>query len=272
MGAAALKDGGLVETGARGGLPRRAPTAFCAVSGVFGVASSEKLVPNQFMAQLDLFPRSKRGGKRKNAGRPAVIAGRQAHAPRPEHARRFPVHVTLKVVRDMPRLRQRHLYAVLREAFRRGGDRDTFRLVHYSVQSNHLHLLCEAEDKTALSRGMQGLAIRMARGLNRRLDRRGKVFFDRYHATALRSPFQTRRALVYVINNFLKHERSTERIAGPVDPFSSAAHFDGWRHRPPPFVRIDAGARVCAAARTWLLADGWRRHGPIRFGEAPAPS
>ena len=228
-------------------------------------------------AQLDFLDapgiraRDPRGGTREGAGRKAVVPGRQPHVARPAHAKRYPVHVTLRVVRDVPRLRRWHVYRALRGAFRAGALRADFRLVQYSVQGNHLHLLCEADDARALSRGMQGLAIRVARTINRKVERRGRVFSDRYHAEELRSPTQTRSALIYVLNNFLKHERFTERIHGPVDPFSSAAHFGGWLGRVPHFVLADAGPPICAPAKTWLLDAGWslRGGGPLKFSEMP---
>ena len=48
-------------------------------------------------------------------------------------------------------------------AFAGGCERTGFRLVHFSVQSNHVHLIAEGDCRTSLTRGLQGLAIRMAR-------------------------------------------------------------------------------------------------------------
>src|SRR6185436_14700651 len=115
-------------------------------------------------------------------------------------------------------------WAVLRAAFRRGKDRFGFRLVQFSVQTNHLHLICEAEDKRALSRGMQGLAIRIARRMNRLAERKGKLFADRYHASILKSPTQVRRALVYVLHNVAHHN---PELTGGIDVYSSAPYFAG---------------------------------------------
>jgi REP element-mobilizing transposase RayT len=176
-----------------------------------------------------------------------------------------PVHVVLKVLKDVPRLRRGKVYAGLKKAFSKAS-RETFRLVQYSVQGNHLHLIVEAEDKVALSRGMQGLAIRAARAINRAVGRRGKVFFDRYFPRTMTFPQQMRRGLVYVLNNYL-HHGDGEPVHGPIDPFSSAAHFDGWRYDLPPNIR--RGDRVCPPPRTWLLTTGWLRHGKLRFTERP---
>src|SRR5438128_10143214 len=83
----------------------------------------------------------------------------------------------------------------------RGG----LRVLHFSVQRDHLHLLVEAVDGCVLSRGLQGLAIRIAKAVNRVLGRRGRVFSDRFHAHALRTPREVRNALVYVLQNWAKH-------------------------------------------------------------------
>src|SRR4029453_16164418 len=107
------------------------------------------------------------GGLRRNSGRPRRGRTAVERVRRPALKRREALHVTLKLRPGLPMLRRHHTYRTLRACFRRGKDRFGFRLVHHSVQSNHLHLICEAADRLALSRGMQGLAIRLARGLNR---------------------------------------------------------------------------------------------------------
>jgi REP element-mobilizing transposase RayT len=119
-------------------------------------------------------------------------------------------------------LRQRVCFAVLRNAFVRANERFGFRLVHFSIQGNHVHFLVEAEDARSLSRGMQGLSVRMARGLNRLTSRRGKVLADRYHAVILQTPTQAGHALHYVLHN-RQHHAPGRYAAGWRDPFASAA-------------------------------------------------
>jgi REP element-mobilizing transposase RayT len=215
--------------------------------------------------QLDLDSR-RHGGRRKRAGR-TKTSDRVARTTRPQLSRHHPVHVTLRVREDAPRLRRARAWAVLRQAFRRGKDRFGFRLVHFSVQSNHLHLVCEAEDKRALARGMQGLAIRIARALNRIAGRRGKVFADRYFARILTTPTQVRRTLVYVLQNSAHHDALA---AGILDVYSSGAYFGGWRGRLRLPLVHDGEPPVVPATR-WLLTTGWLRvGGPIARDEVPA--
>ncbi|MBL8901071.1 MAG: transposase, partial [Planctomycetes bacterium] len=55
------------------------------------------------------------------------------------------------------------------------------RIIHYSIQKDHLHLLVEADDRTCVARGMNALLSPLARALNKLWGRRGKVFPERYH-------------------------------------------------------------------------------------------
>ena len=150
-----------------------------------------------------------------------------------------------------------------------------FRVVELSVQRDHVHLIVEAHDNAALSAGMKGLGVRVARGVNRALRRRGRVWSDRYHARELTSPRSVRNALVYVLHNARKHRASLAFV----DPCSSAAWFEGFRRDELVAVAAaDARAiaaaagnpRPTAAARTWLAGVGWRRLGLIGIPETPA--
>jgi putative transposase len=198
------------------------------------------------------------GGLRRNSGRPRGRRSTVERIARPALDGTEALHVTMRLREGLPPLRRRHAYRTLRACFRRGKDRFGFRLAHYSVQSNHLHLVCEADDRRSLSRGVQGLAVRVARNLNRLLGRRGRLFSDRYHLRVLRSPTETRNVLRYVLGNAVRHGALPE---GPFfDTYSSAVYFDGWRERRHLPV-IDDGERPIAAPRTWLLRGGWLRGG-----------
>jgi REP-associated tyrosine transposase len=145
------------------------------------------------------------GGRRRGAGRPPARARRTvAHRRRAAPDPRTPVHVTLRAVAGIASLRGAHVFGAVRRALA-AASRRTFRLVHYSVQSDHVHLLVEAEGGTSLARGCQGLSVRVAKAVNRVLGRRGAVWGDRYHARPLRTPREVRNALVYVLQNWFKH-------------------------------------------------------------------
>ena len=146
----------------------------------------------------------------------------------------------------------------------RDSNRDWFRVVHYSVQDNHVHLIVEAEDTRTLSSGVRGLMVRIARRVNRLLRRRGRFWADRWHGRDLEGPRQVRNALVYVLQNHKKHAGCAE-----LDPLSSAGSFDGFASALPR-VFCSIGPPCVAMAKTWLLKVGWRRRGLIRLTEAPA--
>ena len=157
------------------------------------------------------------GGARKGAGRPSVRERKGVrHLRRPLLKARFPVIVTWRMSDEVWNLRSRRCFTALARAFWGGANRFGFRLVHYSVQGNHMHLLVEAKDERVLSRGMCGLGVRIARGLNRVMKRQGKVLGDRYHARILRTPTEVRRAREYLLGNARKHYGLTH-----ADPYAS---------------------------------------------------
>jgi REP element-mobilizing transposase RayT len=224
-------------------------------------------------------PRKRRRKRRTIDGR--TPRPRVPHRSRPLHQARNPVHVTLRVRPGVPSLRSFELAKTIVEGLRKAATstwkrqaqrRESFRVVTFSIQPNHLHLLVEAADKAALARGMQGLAAGMARRINRTLRRRGRLFAERYHAHALRSPREVRNGLVYVLKNFEKHPEPIPDLGTAprdgIDPCSSARWFAGWREPCPASVL----APPVAAPRTWLLRVGWneRGGGRIRRSEAPA--
>jgi putative transposase len=154
----------------------------------------------------------RRGGKRPGAGRkPKGDRAGMPHAPRYPLASRFPVHVTLRTVDGLSSLRSRACFRAIVAAFKLARRRQTVRLVEFSVQGNHLHLIVEAADAARLAKGMQGLAISIAKRLNALLARRGPVFADRYHVHILKTPTEVANAVAYVRGNFTVHARRQER-------------------------------------------------------------
>ena len=170
-------------------------------------------------------------------------------------ARLTPVHVTVHLVRGLPTLRSLRAARALKVAFLGGRERGDFRLVHFSVMSNHLHFIVEADDSRALSRGMQGLLVRIARHLNSALNRRGRVFADRFHSRVLGSTLDVKNTLLYVLNNARRHGIA---ITSVVDAYSSAAWFHRWRDLEPSTRRAPV-----AAPRSWQLVHACFGHGRL---------
>ncbi len=229
-------------------------------------------------AQLALPLSGGWGGARPGAGRKPGSRRATPHRARPEHRSYQPVHVTLRAA--LGPLRSQHLFPTVRLALVRSGRAtpESFRIVQFSVQNDHLHLIVEARSKRALSSGMRSLAIRTARYVNDLLQRRGRFWADRWHGRALTSPREVRAGLVYVLANFRKHARRPPPLG--IDPCSSAAWFGGFAGYhpgrdpvpyasglPPPSQGV--GVPV-SPARTWLVTTGWRRLAPLGLAEAPA--
>ncbi|MEO7732156.1 MAG: transposase [Kofleriaceae bacterium] len=234
--------------------------------------------------QLALFEEKKRGGKRRGAGRPSKgERAAERHQRRPFHDARHPVHVVLRAVKAVGHLRRSRVYQAIREATRVVARREDFRIVHLSIQRTHVHLLVEAKGKAALASGMQGFQISAAKHLNAAISkgrpgprRKGAVFPDRYHAVVIDSPRQARHALSYVINNWRKHAEDRGEVTRRwhIDWYSSGAMFPGWKehgekgfvlHGPPELPPM-----VVGAPRTWLLREGWEKHGAISCREVPS--
>ncbi|HEY1553002.1 MAG TPA: transposase [Kofleriaceae bacterium] len=228
------------------------------------------------MRQLSLDSARKptgRGGWRPGAGRHKK-KGAVSHDTRAAFPTRFPQHVTLRLGADTPGIAREYLMKRVIRPCIALCEKPFFRVIEFNVLSNHVHLICEADDAMALARGVQGLAIRLARRLNTALKRKGKFFGPRYHAVALRSPAQVRNTLRYVLLNRKHHASADKRFfAGWIDPYSSGAWFRGWTAP----IRVNAVIRDLVplesptrAPRTWLLRVGWRRAGPVSYDDRPS--
>ncbi len=239
----------------------------------------------QFTLQLPERPRW--GGRRAGAGRKSGEHPGLPHRRRPTFSS-LPAHVTWKVRNDVPSLRATRVVREVERSFSRGCARPGFRLVHYSLQSNHVHLVVEARTRLALGRGMMAIGARLARAVNRVSGRSGKVFADRYHAHILKTPREVRAALRYVLLNARRHAKRLRKEIR-LDPASSARWFDGWQRAAfrrvversraaPPGLLVRRGRRPTVVAsraapvarpRTWLLTTGWRRHGLLDPADVP---
>jgi REP-associated tyrosine transposase len=213
--------------------------------------------------QLGLSSRGTWGGYRAGSGRkriPRDKRGYVPHIPRPKVTKSTPVHVTLRCVDQLPSLRRKTHQRLIERIFAR-ENRKGFRLIHFSIQTNHLHLIAEGDDTVALSRGIQRVASLVARRMNRRFKRKGRFFRERFDGKVIKSPKQMRNALRYVLLNHHKHRlESAHELVDGFDPFSSSRFFDGWK-RPTPACRPPPREGPVVAPRAWLLTTGWRRYG-----------
>lgn len=228
--------------------------------------------------QQELFTR---GGKRKGAGRkPRGARSGSQHQERPDVGPNQALHIVLRVVSAVGSLRKREMYNALREATIVAAVRERIRIVHISLQRNHVHLLVEAESKQVLARGMQGFQISAARNINTLLGgryrrRRGPVVADRYHLEVITSPRRARHALSYILSNWRKHGEDRWGLASTwlIDPFSSGISFPDWKELEDKAfmwpIRASYDPLVVRRPESWLLREGWKRCGSISASDVP---
>jgi REP element-mobilizing transposase RayT len=237
------------------------------------VRSKDRKKPQQLTLDVVRY-RTGRGGPRQGAGRPRGIRPRVMHRSREGIVARIPVHVTIRLRRGIATLRQPRFVRRFRSSLSEACVRHGFRVVHYSIQRDHVHLLIEAQSNHSIACGMKSVGARIGKLANRLFQRKGKVLDGRYHLRPLRTPLEVHRALRYVLLNHRHHAaqrrkpaRSINRAQAQPDPASSGRWFAGWRTATAPPNPKD----TCevAPARTWLLRTGWRRHGLIHPAEVP---
>ena len=166
------------------------------------------------------------------------------------------MHVTLRMARGVWNLRSQRGFSQVAEALRQERRVALLRVVAFSVQGNHVHMIVEADSTSELARRMKGFGARFAKAMNRMMGRpRGKVLAERYHAVPLRSPTQARNALLYVLENHARHGARSgfNALAGP-DPFAGTSVIAVARGSPV------ASTPLLSAPRSWVLRVGVARH------------
>ena len=191
------------------------------------------------------FPPTGRGGARPGAGRPR--GKRVTHHGRAPVDVRHPLHLVLRIRQGIWSLRSKSLFQQVRYAFVKVCEREGFRLVHFNVQGNHVHAIVEADSTEHLSRALQSMCTRIAKRINARMERRGRVFEDRFFARSLPTPSEVANAIAYVLENLRRHDARK----GFTPPPST---------RPEPFTSAElAGSDppLVSEPKTWLLRIGW---------------
>jgi len=223
--------------------------------------------------QLALPRTGGRGGRRSGAGRKPTAGKRSnvAHAKRPVHKGRHPVHVTLRARSGLPSFRQQLIHMLIAAIIRKQRSRSyaaDFRILHFSIQRNHLHLIVEADTERAAGRysplraGISGLEISFARRLNALLGQSGPVWADRYHRHDLRTPRESWNGHAYLFHNH-RHHGTDDTADSPLDPHASGWMFDGWDGPTPALDEDERWMWPVCAARSWLASRGVLVHGPV---------
>lgn len=219
--------------------------------------------------QLSLSGVSGWGGARRGAGRPNRT-GLVSHMKRPSVSRRHPLHITLRLKPKIMSLRQKKILNEFKAGIRL-AHRQGLTVLHYSLQSNHLHFIAEAKSNSSLAAGMRSLAGRFSRRIRAAFGlKTGGLFAGRYHLHVLKTPTEMKRALQCVLLNFARHAKGVEHL----DPFSSAHTFLYWRDLIGTKLQGLIGAEVRTlnqmadlgqlepplfSANSWLVRRGWQR-------------
>jgi REP element-mobilizing transposase RayT len=193
---------------------------------------------------------------------------------RPEITGETPVHVAVRVRKGTWKLRTKRCLRIIREAMIAANAKIRFRITHYSVQGNHLHMMVEADDKYALSRAMRSLSIRIAKRLNALMKERGVRIPTRYHMSVTKTAQDVRLALRYILNNYRRHaaDWGEECPPGWVDPYSSGPWFKYWC-RPTAASRDPCPmlASGIVEAQSFLLTEAWKAYGLLDPSFVPGP-
>lgn len=150
------------------------------------------------------------GGYRKGSGRTRLHSKGVAHRTREKVKHYQPLHINFKFrtfikKKDSLRILKRALINARKQGLR---------IVHFSMQSNHIHLIVEALNNEVLSSGMRALTVTFAKGL-----KMGKVQVERYHLHVLKTKQEVKHAVHYVAFNQHRHEKGTYTV---IDEFTSA--------------------------------------------------
>lgn len=158
--------------------------------------------------KLNLY-QGARGGKRPNCGRKRIKSKGVAHRQRERVTTRTPMHINFKY---KSYIKNKDCLRLLKRAILNARSHG-LRVLHFSLQTNHIHLIVEADDNNILTTGMRSLTVTFAKGL-----KKGRVQLERYHLHVLRALRETRNAIHYVIFNQQKHEKKT---SSRIDGYSS---------------------------------------------------
>lgn len=158
--------------------------------------------------RLNIY-KGKRGGRRPGSGRKRIHSKGIAHRTREKITFKTPLHINFKFKTS---IRNKQNLRLLKRAIMNARSHG-LKIIHYSLQSNHVHLIVEAPHNSILTKGMRSLSVTFAKGL-----KLGRIQIQRYHLHVLKSIRETRNAVQYVLFNKQKHEKGTYST---IDEYSS---------------------------------------------------
>lgn len=159
----------------------------------------------------------------KKAGRKPIHDKGIRHISRPTLRRPSSLHLTVKVLRNKAEIKNKSVLKLLRHAIQRARLQG-LKIIHYSLEYDHVHLLIEAENNHILGKGMQALGVSLSKGINRLKNLKGAVYKHRYHFRQITSPRQLKNVLGYIFNNGVKHGTASS-IVNPYNSIQAEISF-----------------------------------------------
>jgi REP element-mobilizing transposase RayT len=163
--------------------------------------------------QFNLF-KGKLGGRRPGAGRKRIHSKGVSHLKRETVTKRTPQHINFKFKCS---IRNKDCLKLLKQSIQ-NAQKQGLKIIHFSLQSNHVHLITEAENNEVLTKGMRSLTITFSKGL-----KRGRVQLERYHLHVLKTLMEAKHAIAYVLFNEQKH---TKKKASKIDGYTSVLYLE----------------------------------------------
>jgi len=159
----------------------------------------------------------------KGAGRPAVHDPGIRHTERPVLTKSASLHLTVKIKRIKADLKNKSILSILKKAIlntRKQG----LRVIHYSLEFDHVHLLIEAENNLILAKGMQSFGVTFSKAINRLRKLKGGVYKHRYHFRRIVGARQLKNVLNYIFSNGVKH-KTAKTIVNPYNSIKAEKRY-----------------------------------------------
>ncbi len=151
-------------------------------------------------AQMTLF-------NLKGAGRPALNDPGIRHTKRPLLKKPTSLHLTVKIKKNKAEIKNKSVLAILKRSIL-NARRQGLRVIHYSLEYDHVHLLIEADNNHILGKGMQAFGVTFSKAINRLKKLTGEVYKHRYHFRRISSSKELKNVMNYIFTNGVKHKTS----------------------------------------------------------------
>ena len=147
----------------------------------------------------------------KRAGRKAIHAPSIRHRKRAEIKKPSSLHLTIKIAKNKAGVKNKQILKVLKRAILKGRSAG-IRIIHFTLEYDHIHLLVEADCKIKLGRGMMRFGVTLAKGINHYRRDQGQVYKHRYHQRFITSRRDLKNVMNYIFHNGLKHRTATKLL------------------------------------------------------------